>query len=42
VWDIAAARLPVEHFLIDLPGVFLPPLIAAALAWWCAPVRTNA
>ncbi|MBC7286204.1 hypothetical protein [Hoeflea sp.] len=41
VWDIAAARLPVEHILIDLPGVFLPPLIAAALTWWCAPARSN-
>lgn len=39
VWDIAAARLPLDHVLIDLPGVFLPPFIAAALAWWCAPAR---
>lgn len=37
VWDIAAARLPLSHLLIDLPGVFAPPLVAAALAWWCAP-----
>lgn len=41
VWDIAAARLPMEHILIDLPGVFLPPLIAAALTWWCAPARAT-
>jgi hypothetical protein len=37
VWDIAAARLPAEHILLDIPGVFLPPVISAALAWWCAP-----
>ncbi|MEP2827691.1 hypothetical protein [Parvibaculum sp.] len=41
IWDIAAARLPLEHILIDLPGVFMPPLIAAALVWWCAPARPN-
>lgn len=40
VWDIAAARLPAEHVLVDLPGVFLPPFIAAALTWWCAPARS--
>lgn len=39
VWDIAAARLPAEHILLDLPGVFLPPFISAALAWWCAPAH---
>ncbi|HAC57918.1 MAG TPA: hypothetical protein DCF73_06135 [Rhodobiaceae bacterium] len=42
VWDIAAARLPIEHVLVDLPGVFLPPFISAALTWWCAPARTAA
>lgn len=42
VWDIAAARLPLEHLLIDLPGVFLPPLLSAALTWWCAPSRSHA
>jgi len=41
VWDIAAARLPMEHILMDLPGVFVPPFISAALAWWAAP-RHNA
>lgn len=39
VWDIAAARLPMEHVLLDLPGVFLPPFLSAALTWWCAPAR---
>ncbi|MDX5366102.1 MAG: hypothetical protein LPK88_06625 [Alphaproteobacteria bacterium] len=39
VWDIAAARLPAEHILMDVPGVFLPPFISAALAWWCAPAH---
>lgn len=34
-WDIAAGRLPGAHLLIDLPGVFLPVLVAAALAFWC-------
>lgn len=40
VWDIAAARLPAEHILMDLPGVFAPPFISAALAWWASPART--
>ncbi|MEQ8266876.1 MAG: hypothetical protein RH982_06755 [Parvibaculum sp.] len=39
VWDIAAGRLPMEHMLMDMPGVFLPPLLAALLTWWCAPAR---
>ncbi len=39
VWDIAAARLPAEHILMDVPGVFLPPFLSAALAWWCAPAH---
>lgn len=39
VWDIAAGRLPMEHILMDMPGVFLPPLVAALLTWWCAPAR---
>ncbi|MGB6087534.1 hypothetical protein [Parvibaculum sp.] len=37
VWDIAAARLPLSHMLIDLPGVFAPPFAAALLAWWSTP-----
>lgn len=40
VWDIAAARLPAEHILMDLPGVFAPPFISAALTWWASPART--
>jgi len=32
LWDVAAARLPLDHLWIDLPGVFLPPLLAAWLA----------
>lgn len=39
VWDIAAARLPAEHLLVDLPGVFAPPFISAALTWWARPTR---
>lgn len=34
LWDIIAARLPLSHLLIDLPGVFLPPSLTAALTWW--------
>jgi len=37
VWDIAAGRLPTEHILMDMPGVFLPALVGALLTWWCAP-----
>lgn len=40
VWDIAAARLPLSHMLIDLPGVFAPPVAAALLAWWSTPRNT--
>jgi hypothetical protein len=32
VADLVAGRLPAEHWLIDLPGVFLPPLILAVMA----------
>jgi hypothetical protein len=40
IWDIAAGRLPGEHILMDMPGVFAPVFIAALLMWWCAPSRT--
>lgn len=33
LWDIAAVRLPLDHLWVDLPGVFFPPLLTAALAW---------
>ncbi|MBI1261626.1 MAG: hypothetical protein GC184_07860 [Rhizobiales bacterium] len=33
LWDIAAERLPPSHLLVDLPGVFLPPFLTAALTW---------
>ena len=31
-WDVAVARLPLAHLWGDLPGVFLPPLLALVLA----------
>lgn len=34
VWDVAAGRLPVDHLIMDIPGVLLPALATAALAWW--------
>ena len=34
VADIMAGRLPAEHWLIDLPGVFLPAVLLAVL---CVP-----
>jgi len=37
VTDLAAGRLGAEHWLIDLPGVFLPALLLGALClprWW--------
>ncbi|WP_339830270.1 hypothetical protein [uncultured Parvibaculum sp.] len=40
IWDIAATRLPAEHILMDMPGVFLPVLVGASLMWWCLPVRS--
>ena len=40
-WDIAAARLPVSHLLIDLPGVFGPAVLAVLLALWLHPEWRN-
>jgi hypothetical protein len=34
LWDVAASRLPIEHLMMDFPGVFLPPIIFGYLAWW--------
>ena len=34
IWDVAADRLPLDHLLIDAPGVFLPPLVTGLMAWW--------
>jgi len=37
VTDLAAGRLGAGHWLIDLPGVFLPALVLGALClprWW--------
>ncbi len=34
LWDVAAGRLPLDHLLIDAPGVLGPALIAAWLVWW--------
>lgn len=34
LWDVAAGRLQPDHLLIDAPGVFLPVLAMALLAWW--------
>ncbi|HUE30533.1 MAG TPA: hypothetical protein VMR79_06645 [Verrucomicrobiae bacterium] len=37
VADLAAGRLGAEHWLIDLPGVFLPAVVLGALClprWW--------
>ncbi len=33
LWDVAASRLPIEHLVTDLPGVFAPPLIIGYFAW---------
>ncbi|HZP40623.1 MAG TPA: DUF4345 family protein [Candidatus Binatia bacterium] len=40
VADLASGRLGPAHWAIDLPGVFLPALVLAALClprWWRAP-----
>ena len=34
VWDILAGRLPMSHWVIDLPGVFVP---AALMGWLAVP-----
>ena len=39
VMDLASGRLDVDHWLIDLPGVFAPAIILAVLSlprWWPA------
>jgi hypothetical protein len=40
VWDVAAGRLPIDHLTMDIPGVLLPALFSAALAWWVRNDRT--
>jgi hypothetical protein len=40
VWDLLAGRLGSDHWLVDLPGVFLPALILVGMAlprWWSEP-----
>ena len=37
VWDIFAGRLPVEHWMLDLPGVFAPAIVHGFLSWWVKP-----
>jgi hypothetical protein len=40
VTDLVAGRLDADHWLVDLPGVFLPALLLLVLAlprWWRAP-----
>ena len=42
VADLVSARLPADHWLIDLPGVFLPAIVLAVLClprWWRAAAR---
>lgn len=34
IWDVIAGRLPLDHLIIDAPGVLGPTLVTAALAWW--------
>jgi hypothetical protein len=39
VGDLLEGRLPADHWLVDLPGVFLPAIVLAVLAlprWWPA------
>src|SRR5438552_458924 len=39
VGDLIDGRLPAYHWLLDLPGVFLPAIVLAVLAlprWWPA------
>ncbi|WP_137940060.1 hypothetical protein [Chitinivorax sp. B] len=34
LWEIATARVPVAHWLQDLPGVLMPTLLMVWLAWY--------
>jgi hypothetical protein len=34
LWDIAAGRMTIGHLTEDLPGVFLPALVAISLVFW--------
>jgi len=37
VFDLASVRLDAHHWLIDLPGVFLPAVVLGVLCaprWW--------
>lgn len=39
VADLASGRLAADHWLIDLPGVFVPAIVLAAMClprWWPA------
>ena len=33
VTDLASGRLDTDHWLIDLPGVFVPAIVFAVLCW---------
>ena len=37
LWDVASSRLPLEHLLLDAPGVFLPVVLHWLLARWVKP-----
>jgi len=44
VWDLLAGRLGSDHWLVDLPGVFVPALILVLMAlprWWSAPAAAT-
>jgi hypothetical protein len=34
IWDVIAGRLPLDHLIIDLPGVLGPTLVTGFLIWW--------
>lgn len=34
IWDIAAGRLPLDHLIVDLPGVAGPTVVAGLLLFW--------
>jgi hypothetical protein len=39
LWDVAVGRLPLDHLVIDAPGVLGPTIITALLVWWTRPDR---
>ena len=40
LWDVLADRLPLQHLWMDLPGVFLPPILLVFLIFRLRPTTS--